>query len=93
MGNAPYHIDRNGPHHHHYLQLLQQLIMAGPHFNNNQGCPPPYRDLIRNMMNNDINVRPTVAQVLQDPLLQQVGNSNCFYYDVMLDGSIQNAHA
>lgn len=71
------------------LRQMSNMIAAGPQFSAN--CPESVRPLIRKLMNNDVNQRPTSTEALQDPAL--VGLTKKYIYEVMLDGTVTEVDA
>jgi serine/threonine protein kinase len=71
------------------LRQMSNMIAAGPQFSAN--CPESVRPLIRKLMNNDVNLRPTSTEALQDPTL--AGLNKKYIYEVMLDGTVTELDA
>jgi serine/threonine protein kinase len=71
------------------LRQMSNMVAAGPQFSPN--CPESIRPFIRQLMNNNVQQRPSSAEALQDPLFH--GLTKKYVYDVMLDGTVTEVDA
>ena len=70
------------------LRRIRQQVANGPAYWTSS-CPPAVKEFIEKMLRNTVRDRPTASGALRDPLMSGIGDT--FTYEVLLNGTIQNA--